>query len=178
MKKTVILGVTGSIASYKAADIIRHLMKDDIDVQVLMTKEAHYFITALTLQTLSKNEVITDMFELPRRLDPVHVSLAQKAGLVLIAPATANIIGKLANGIADDILTCVALATNAPVAIAPAMNDTMYKNEIVQANIARLKKFGYKFIEPVKGRLASGKVGVGHLAPVDKIVIEAKKLIK
>lgn len=176
--KTIMLGVTGSIASYKACEIINLLKKIGADVQVLVTKEAVEFITPLTLQTLSKNKVISDMFELPNEWNPLHTALAEKADLILIAPATANIIGKLANGICDDILTCVAYASDAPVLIAPAMNDKMYKHKIVQDNIAKLKKIGYKFIGPVKGNLACGYDAIGHLAEVEEIASEAKRLLK
>ena len=177
-EKTVILGVTGSIAAYKACGIITMLKKDGVDVTALLTKEAGEFITPLTLQTLSGNRVITDMFELPKKRNPIHTSLAEKADLVLIAPASANIIGKLANGICDDILTCVVFATDAPVLIAPAMNEKMYRHTIVQDNIARLKKIGYRFIGPIKGRLACGHEAIGHLAEINDIVSQAKKLLK
>ena len=177
-EKTVILGVTGSIAAYKACEIITMLKKAGVDVTALLTKEAGEFITPLTLQTLSENRVITDMFELPGRWNPLHTSLADKADLVLIAPASANVIGKLASGICDDILTCVVFATDSPVLIAPAMNEKMYRHEVVQDNIARLKKIGYRFIGPIKGRLACGHEGIGHLAEIDDIVSQAKKLLK
>ena len=177
-KKTVILGVTGSIAAYRACEIIGLLKKELINVQVLLTKEAGYFITPLTLQTLSCNKVIEDMFGQPEEWDPVHISLAEKADLVLVAPATANIIGKLANGICDDILTCVIFATKAPVLLAPAMNVHMYKHQIVQENIAKLKKTGYKFIGPVKGHLTCGYTDIGHIAKTSDIINEAKRLLK
>ncbi len=175
--RSVILGITGSIAAYKACEIIRALKRADLDVEVLLTKSAKAFITPLTLQTLSGNKVVEDMFELPTEWNPVHTSLADKAGLVLIAPATANLIGKLANGICDDILTCVVFATKAPVLLAPAMNEKMYKHKIVQENIEKLKKIGYKFIGPIKGHLACGCIDIGHLAFVADIVNEAKRLL-
>lgn len=177
-KALIILGVTGGIAAYKACDIIRGLKRESFDVQVLMTKESEKFIAPLTLQTLSKNKVFTDMFELPGEWDPIHTSLAQTARCVLIAPATANIIGKLASGICDDILTCVAFATKAPILIAPAMNDKMYNHKIVQQNIARLKDIGYKFIGPVTGSLACGYEDIGHLSETIDIVKEVKRLLK
>ena len=177
-KKTIILGVTGSIAAYKACDIINLLRKDGFDVQVLLTKEAGEFVSMLTLQTLSQNKVITDMFESPDKWNPVHTSLAVKASLILIAPATANVIAKLANGICDDILTCTIFAAEAPVLIAPAMNDKMYKHPITQDNIAKLEKIGYHFIGPIKGRLACGCEAVGHISDSVDIVAEAKRLIK
>lgn len=177
-KKEIILGVTGSIASYKACDIINLLKKEGIGVIPVLTKEAQEFITPLTLETLACGKVFTDMFKLPDERDPLHVSLAQRASLILIAPATANVIGKLASGVCDDLLTCVTFASEAPVLIAPAMNDRMYRHEIVQGNIARLKKAGYKFIGPVKGHLACGREGIGHLAPTEEIVAEVKRLLK
>ena len=177
-KRSVILGVTGSIAAYKACEIIGLLKKSDIDIDVLLTKEAKAFITPLTLQTLSGNKVVEDMFKAPTEWNPVHTSLADKAGLVLIAPATANLIGKLASGICDDILSCIIFAAKAPVLIAPAMNNVMYKHEIIQTNIAKLKKLGYKFVGPVKGHLACGRDDIGHIADAADIVREAKRLLK
>lgn len=176
--KTIIVGVTGSIAAYKACEIVNILNKEGFDVRVVLTKEASEFVTPLTLQTLSGNKVLTDMFELPDVWNPVHTSLADSASLVLIAPATANIIGKLAGGICDDLLSCVAYATKAPVLMAPAMNEKMYDHRIVQENIAKLKRIGYSFIGPVKGRLACGHYAQGHIAEVGDIVREAKKLLK
>ena len=176
--KTVILGVTGSIAAYRACEIISAFRREAIDVQAVLTKEAAEFITPLSLQTLSRNKVITDMFALPEKWDPVHTSIAEKADLVLIAPATANIIGKLASGICDDLLTCIVFATKAPVLIAPAMNEKMYNHKIVQANIAKLKSIGYKFIGPIKGYLACGHVDTGHIAETSQIVKETKRLLK
>jgi len=173
----VILGVTGSIAAYKACEIVSALRKKDIGVDVVMTKEAEEFVTPLTFQTLSGNKVTTGIFEIPDEWNPVHTSLAAKANLVLIAPATANIIGKLAAGICDDILTCIIFAAKAPVLIAPAMNVHMYNHRIVQENIAKLKSIGYKFIGPVKGHLACGCEDMGHIAQVENIVAEAKKLL-
>lgn len=175
-KRSIMLGVTGSIAAYRACDIINMLKKGSFDVTVLLTKEGREFITPLTLQTLSGNKVITDMFEAPSEWEPLHTSLAEKASLVLIAPATANVIGKLANGICDDILTCVVFATKAPILIAPAMNHEMYKHRVVQGNIAKLKSLGYKFIGPIKGHLACGHEGIGHLAEPIDIVKEVKRL--
>lgn len=177
-QKTVLLGVTGSIAAYKACDIISHLKKEGLDVEVVLTKEGKEFITPLSVQTLSCNRVYSDMFETPEEWKPVHISLADRAGLVLIAPATANIIGKLANGICDDLLTCVVYAAKTPVLIAPAMNAQMYRHAVVQSNITKLKKIGYRFIGPVKGRLACGVDDIGHIAATADIVKEAKRLLK
>ena len=179
MKKsgTVMLGVTGSIAAYRACDIISALRKEGISVQVILTKEAQEFITPLSVQTLSCNKVITEMFALPDEWEPVHTSIADKAALILIAPATANVTGKLANGICDDILTCVTYASKAPVLIAPAMNEKMYKHGIVQDNIAKLKTIGYKFVGPIKGRLACGHEDIGHIAETSEIVKEVKRFL-
>jgi len=167
--KQVILGVCGSIAAYKAGDIIRRLQDNHCEVTVIMTKEAAEFITPLTLSALSGRNVYSDMFD-KHSWRMAHIELARGADAVLIAPATANIIGKLANGLADDLLTSFVTASRAPVFIAPAMNDQMYVNAIVRENCDKLRKHGFKFIEPVKGKLACGSVGIGHLAEVDQIV--------
>lgn len=176
--RTIIVGVTGSIAAYKACEIVNLLKKDSFDVKVILTKDALEFVTPLTLQTLSGNKVLSDMFELPDKWSPVHTSLADSASLVLIAPATANVIGKLACGVCDDLLTCVTYATRAPVLIAPAMNENMYNHKVVRDNIAKLEKIGYSFVGPVKGRLACGHDAIGHIAAVADIVKEAKKILK
>lgn len=169
-KKTVVLGVTGGIAAYKGLDIVSKLRKKDINVHVIMTKSATEFVTPLSFQALSQNYVVTDMFDEPKTIEIEHISLAQKADLFLIAPATANIIGKLANGIADDMLSTTVMATNAPVLIAPAMNTNMYNNPILQRNIGLLKSYGYHFIDTDEGRLACGDIGKGKLADTDKIL--------
>lgn len=163
-KKSVVLGVSGGIAAYKALDIVSLLKKMNIDVNVIMTKSATEFATPLSFQSLSQNMVVTDMFAEPKAWEIQHISLAKKADLILIAPATANIIGKIANGIADDMLSTTVMATKAPVVIAPAMNTNMYNNPIVQDNIKKLKDYGYTFISPSSGRLACGDVGEGKLA--------------
>lgn len=170
MNKTVVIGVSGGIAVYKALDIISALRKKNIDVRVIMTESASKFVNPLTFQSLSQNMVVTDMFSEPKAFEIQHISLAQKADLMLIAPATANIIGKVANGIADDMLSTTIMATKAKVVFAPAMNTNMYENKIVQDNIEKLKSYGYHFIEPESGRLACGDVGKGKLANVDDIV--------
>ena len=172
----IVLGVTGSISAYKAADIANQLHKDGHDVHVVMTDGAEEFITPLTLQTLSKNKVHADEFE---EYDPTivkHIDLAGNADVVLIAPATANVIGKIAHGIADNLLCAVvmAAANQAQVIIAPAMNTNMYENPIVQENIEKLKGLGYQFIEPKESHLACGTTGKGALADVDVIVKTAE----
>ena len=171
-KKTVVIGVCGGIAAYKACDIVSKLKKLDLNVHVIMTKSACEFVAPMTFQTLSQNFAITDMFEEPKTWDVEHISLAKKADTFLIVPATANVIGKIAGGIADDMLTTTVMATKAPVIIAPAMNTNMYENPIVQDNIEKLKGYGYKFVEPASGRLACGDLGRGKLADVDDIVHE------
>ncbi|NLK97498.1 MAG: bifunctional phosphopantothenoylcysteine decarboxylase/phosphopantothenate--cysteine ligase CoaBC [Epulopiscium sp.] len=176
-KKTVILGVTGGIAAYKACEIVSRLIKLNINVQVVMTQSTQEFVRPLVFQSLTNQPVITDMFEKPSTWDIEHISLAQKADLFLIAPATANIIGKVANGIADDMLSTTIMATKAPVVFAPAMNTAMYQNKIVQKNISNLKELGYYFINPSEGRLACGDVGIGKLASVDTIVEEVLQIL-
>ena len=178
MKKNILLGVTASIAAYKACDIISQLKKAGFNVTVCITKDASQFITPLTLQTLSGNKVFCDMFEPVTGYNPMHISLAEKIGLLLIAPATADCISKIAAGICDDILTCTVVSTKAPVLIAPAMNENMYKNKIIQANITKLKQLGFKFIGPKKGGLVCGAEGIGHIADVAQIVKEAKRTLK
>lgn len=176
-EKNIVLGVTASIAVYKACEIVRRLKAEAFSVTVVMTPEAAKLISPIVFQSLSGNKVYCGLFEEPDTWEIEHVSLAQKAGLVLIAPATANIIGKIANGICDDLLTCVICATKAPVLIAAAMNENMYKNKIVQANIKKLGSLGYKFIEPRTGKLACGKVGIGCLAEVEMILREVKRIL-
>lgn len=168
--KNIVLGVTGSIAAYKAADIVSRLKKLKANVNVIMTESATKFISPLTLQTLSSNYVAVGMFDEVKSWEIEHISLATKADIFVIAPATANIIGKIANGIADDLLTTTVMATKAPVLIAPAMNVNMYENKITQENINKLKSLGYKFIEPATGILACGVYGKGKLADVDDII--------
>ncbi len=176
----VLLGVTGSIAAYKAAEITSRLTKKGHHVDIVLTESGSRFITPLTLQTLSKNKVYMDMFEEITPSEVKHISLAKKADLLLIAPATANIIGKIAGGIADDFLSTVvmAAANHTPVYIAPAMNTNMYENPIVQQNIEKLKTQGYHFIEPKASLLACGDLGKGALADVDEIVDVVTKALK
>lgn len=174
--KTIVVGVCGGIAAYKALDVISNLKKSNFNIHVIMTKSAREFVTPLSFQSLSQNMVIYDMFEEPKAWEIQHISLAQKADLMLILPATANIIGKVANGIADDMLSTTIMASNAPVVFAPAMNTNMYLNPIVQNNINKLKEYGYDFIQPQSGRLACGDIGVGKLADTSLIseVIKSK----
>lgn len=169
-KKCVVLGVTGGIACYKALDVASMLRKKDVEVNVIMTKSATEFVTPLTFQSISQNRVVCDMFEEPKAWEIQHISLAKKADVLLVAPATANIIGKVANGIADDMLSTTIMATKAKVIFAPAMNTNMYENKIVQENIQKLKSLGYEFIEPASGRLACGDSGKGKLEKPEIIV--------
>ena len=170
MKRCVVLGVSGGIAAYKALEIVSQLIKKGIEVHVIMTESATKFVTPLSFQSLSQNMVTCDMFTEPKAWEIQHISLAEKADVFLVAPATANIIGKVANGIADDMLSTTIMATKAKVIFAPAMNTNMYNNPIVQDNIRKLKSFGYDFIDAAEGRLACGTSGKGKLESPDVIV--------
>jgi phosphopantothenoylcysteine decarboxylase / phosphopantothenate---cysteine ligase len=161
--KFILLGITGGIAAYKAAELVRLLVKAGAEVHVIMTEAAQKFVTPLTFQTLSMNPVHTDLFNLIGEREIGHISLADRADVVLIAPATANIVGKLASGIADDFLSTTVLATKAPVLIAPAMNSNMYENPLYQENQEKLRKLGFHFVDPVTGGLACGWEGQGKL---------------
>jgi len=176
--KNIILGVSASIAIYKSCDLIRRLREDGMAVHVVMTKEAEEMIRPVVFQSLSGNRVYSgNMFEPQDTWDIEHIALAAKADLILIAPASANIIAKLAAGICDDLLTCTVCASRSKILIAPAMNENMYNYKITQGNIAKLKACDFKFILPSKGLLACGTVGVGCLAETAEIVKEAKKLL-
>ncbi len=176
--KCIVLGVTGCIAAYKAATMVGMLRRLGADVNVVMTKNATQFITPMTMRTLSNNPVLVDMFRPITSWQIEHIELSQKADLILIVPATANMIGKIASGIADDMLSTIVMATKATVLIAPAMNVNMYENPIVQGNLEKLKSFGYHFVGPDVGKLATGIVGKGRLAKLDKIVGKVCKLLK
>ncbi|MEW6356880.1 MAG: bifunctional phosphopantothenoylcysteine decarboxylase/phosphopantothenate--cysteine ligase CoaBC [Planctomycetota bacterium] len=162
--RKIVCGVTGGIAAYKTAELVSDMAQRGADVTVIMTESALRFVTPLTFQTLSHNPVITSLWEDRDPSKPIHISIAETAELIVIAPATANVIGKIASGLADDMLTCTVMACSAPVIIAPAMNDIMYNNRFVQRNIRELKKAGMVFVGPEKGRLASGKVGWGRMS--------------
>lgn len=168
--RRIILGVTGSIAAYKAAELASALVREGAEATAVMTEAAQRFVTPLTFETLTHRPVVTDMWTRTAYREPVHVELAEWGDLMVVAPASANFIGKCANGIADDMLTCLALAVREPPVIAPAMNDVMYRHAAVQENLDTLKRRGCPVIEPAEGRLASGKIGVGRLAPVDDIL--------
>jgi phosphopantothenoylcysteine synthetase/decarboxylase len=180
MSAKIVLGVTGSIAAYKAADLASLLTKAKCDVRVVMTADAQRFITPLPFKTLTRNPVITDLYDEDEGWKPTHISLADEADLFIIAPATANVIAKLAHGLADDALSCIALALNpkAKILVAPAMNGKMWLHEATQANVATLKKRGAEFIGPEEGMLSCGYEGIGRLWPVDKISASALKLLR
>ena len=174
----IVIGITGGIAAYKACGIVSFFKKEGANVDVIMTKNACEFITPLTLETLSGNKVVTDMFKRADYIEVEHISLAKKADLFLVVPATANILGKVANGIADDMLSTTIMATKASVVFAPAMNNVMYENPIVQNNIEKLKGYGYKIIEPAVGHLACGYEAKGKLPKTEEIIDYVKVLIK
>ncbi len=175
--KEILLGVTGGIAAYKSVLLLRELSKQGANVNVIMTKSATEFVGPLTFQTLSGNPVTTDIFTLFASSEIGHVALASRADLLVIAPATANIIGKIANGIADDFLTTMVMATRVPVLFAPAMNTNMWASQVVQKNIANLKEMNYNFMDPAEGELACGVIGRGKLADIDAIMDEIKALL-
>jgi len=169
--KNVILGVTGSIAAYKAADVLRGLTARGHMVQVVMTPSAQRLVTPTTFRSLSGHPVVTEMFVDQGQVGLQHVELADWAHVLVVAPATANFIGKAANGIADEILSCTWMACDCAKVIAPAMNDRMWAADAVQRNCRYLRGLpGVHFVEPVEGKLASGRIGMGHLAPVEQIV--------
>ena len=167
--KTVVLGVTGSIAAYKMADVASMLVKQHAEVHVIMTANACNFINPITFETLTSNKCLVDTFDRDFEFDVKHISLAKKADVFVVAPASANIIGKIANGIADDMLSTTIMAAECTKLVAPAMNTRMYHNRIVQDNIAKLKDYGYEFIAPASGHLACGDSGDGKLADVNVI---------
>ncbi len=169
-KKRILLGITGGIACYKAAEIARKLVKSGLEVYPVMTENAKEFITPLTFSVLTGHKTSTDMFDrdLPQNIP--HISLARDTDIILIAPATANIIGKIASGIADDLLSTIVMSTKNPVILAPAMNTAMYMNKFVQKNMKSLREAGYSFVEPESGDLACGEEGIGRLADPDIIV--------
>jgi len=175
--KNILIGVCGGIAAYKVCELIRLLKKNEANVKVIMTENAQKFITPLTLQTLSQNKVYTDTFESEYSYDIEHISLTTWADILVVVPATANIIGKFANGIADDLLTTTFLAFDKPVLIVPAMNSNMFENAIVQQNIQKLKLVGINFVQPESGFLACGVYGKGRYPENQKILIEIEKLL-
>lgn len=178
MSKNIVLGVTGSIAAYKAADLTSLLTKAGQNIRVVMTADAQRFITPLPFKTLSRNPVITDLYDEEEGWKPTHIRVADEADLLLIAPATANILAKLAHGLADDALSCIALALNpkAKMLMAPAMNGKMWLHPATQANVATLKSRGVEFIGPEEGMLSCGYEGIGRLWPIEPIARRAQEL--
>jgi len=176
-KKNIVVGITGGIAAYKTIEVISRLKKLGYEVNVILTKNACEFVTPLTLETISSNPVITDMFKRETPWEVEHISLAQKADLFLIAPATANVIGKIANGIADDMLTTTIMAHTGKKLIAPAMNTDMYNNQIVNDNLTKLKNLGYETIGPESGILACGDIGWGRMSEPEKIATECDRVL-
>jgi len=177
-QRMVVLGVTGGIACYKAVELVRLLVKNGFKVRVIMTRGAMEFVTPLTFQALSGNPVATETFSLTQESEIGHINLADSADLFVIAPTTANVIGKLASGIADDLLTTVLMATQAPVLLAPAMNIHMYENVIVQENLRKLRRVGYHIMDPAEGYLACGYDGKGRLPDPEKISDEIERLLR
>jgi phosphopantothenoylcysteine decarboxylase / phosphopantothenate---cysteine ligase len=175
--KTIVVGICGGIAAYKAVEAVRRLVLAGATVYVIMTENATKFVTPLTFRTISGNPVATGIFDDPEKWDIKHISLSEKADLILVVPATANIIGKIASGIADDLLSSTIAAAHSPVLFAPAMNSRMYENPIVQANIAKLRGVGDHFIEPATGLLACGATGKGRLPDIDEIIKAVDSLI-
>lgn len=175
--KRVLLGITGSIAAYKAADIASQLVKQGCEVTCIMTKEAQQFITPLTLQVLSKQPVVTDLFDEKESWRPTHIQLADSADLLLVAPASANVLAAMAHGFANDALTAIALATRAPILIAPAMNGKMWSHPATQHNVNILKSRGCQFIGPDDGMLACGYEGTGRLWPVEGVIGKAMEIL-
>lgn len=176
-RRVIVVGVTGGIACYKAVELVRLLVKSENCVRVIMTRSATEFVTPLTFQTLSGNPVALETFDLTQESQIGHIQLADSADLLVIAPATANIIGKIAAGIADDLLTTVLMATRAPVLVAPAMNIHMFEHPILQENIRKLRRIGYQVLEPSEGFLACGYEGRGRLPEPEKIAEEIERLL-
>lgn len=177
MPKTVGIGITGGIASYKIADLVSRLKKNNIDIIVMMTESATKFVTPLTFKTLSDREVLTDLWTTSQEYKVKHIGVAEQLDLLVIAPATANFIAKMTTGIADDLLSTVVVANTAPVLVVPAMNNNMYKNPIVQDNIKKLKGYGVRFMEPEVGELACGTSGKGRLPEIDQIYEQINQLL-
>src|SRR3984957_19000164 len=179
-RRNIVLGVTGSIAAYKSAELTSQLSKEGYNVQVVMTADALRFITPLAFKTLSRNPVVTDLYDEEEGWKPTHIKLADEADLLLIAPATANVLAKLAHGLADDALTCIALALNpkAKLLLAPAMNGKMWLHAATQQNVATLKSRGAEWIGPEKGMLSCGYEGVGRLWPVEEVAKRALEILK
>jgi phosphopantothenoylcysteine decarboxylase / phosphopantothenate---cysteine ligase len=174
--RTILLGITGGIAAYKTCELTRLLVKGGADVHVVMTKSAEQFVTPLTLQTLSQNKIHTDLFDLEKENEIGHINLADKADLIVVAPATANTIAKVTHGLCDDLLTTVISATKAKVVFAPAMNCNMWENPVTKRNVGQLKELNYYIIEPASGELACGYEGDGRMAEPEAIFQKISEL--
>ncbi len=175
--KTVLHILTGSIAAYKAPELVKKMKDEGARVVCVMTACAKEFVTPTVLRTVSGERVYSEMFSQDAPFGVMHTSLADLADLVLVSPATANFIAKMATGISDDLASCLVLATRKPILVAPAMNDNMYTHPVTQKNIAQLKALGYHFVDPVEGDLACGRVGVGHIAPEESILAAVKNIL-
>ena len=169
-EKTIVLGVTGSIAAYKAVELASKLTQEGARVNVVMTSSAQEFVTPMTFRTVTQQPVVTEMFDIASEFSAAHIALAERADVVVIAPATANVMAKLACGIADDMLCCTVLATKAPVIVAPAMHSNMYEKQVTQENVSKLKARGFTFVGPAYGRLAGGTYGFGRFAEIEEIL--------
>jgi len=178
--RTVVLAVTAGIAAYKSATLVRELKATRAEVLVIMTKRATKFVSALTFETLSQNPVAVDMFSSSNQWDLEHIALADRADILIVAPATANIIGKAAHGIADDLVstTILTMMTTVPVLMAPAMNNRMWENPMVEGNVKSLERIGISFVGPAEGKLADGRVGIGRMAETGDILEAAHLLIR
>ena len=171
--------MTGGIAAYKAAELVSRLVRQGASVTVVMTAAAQRLVGPATFESLSRGPVVTDLWDRAQAIQPAHIALSEQAEVLAVAPATANFLGKLAHGLADDALSCIALAAPCPVVLAPAMNDRMYAHPAVQANVALLRKRGCRIVEPEAGRLASGRIGgPGRLAPLDQVVEAIEKALE
>lgn len=175
--KTILFCITGSIAAYRACDLVRELRAEGADVICLMTEAAKHFVTPLTFRSLSGHPVYSDPFSEQEDWSVLHTTLADRADLILISPATADIIARLAGGFASDLITSVVLASRAKVLIAPAMNDNMLAHPITQENIKKLRKIDYQFVEPIEGDLVCGRIGVGHIAENSDILDSVRSLL-
>lgn len=161
---TIVLGVTGSISAYRACDLVLEMRERGWDVIPVLSKDAHHFVTPLTLESLAGREIYQDFFAVPGRPKPIHIELAKAADAIVIAPASADIIARMSLGLADDILSCTVLAAMSPVVVVPAMNDKMYANSVTQEHVERLKKRGFRFVDPVVGKLVCSDRAMGHIA--------------
>jgi phosphopantothenoylcysteine decarboxylase/phosphopantothenate--cysteine ligase len=174
--KVIVVGITGGIAAYKIPELVHKLKYNGANVFVVMTENAKKFVSPYTLQILSQNNVLIDLFEYDTKI--LHIDLANKADIIIVAPATANVIGKVAAGIADNLLTTMIISAKCPILFVPSMNENMYKNKIVQENITKLKKKKYYFMEPEKGPLACGKEGIGRMPEIDDIFKKILSILK